>query len=229
MDITTLAAWGEFLGGIAVVASLVYLASQIRQYSRLLRASTASATFSAQNESLAHMQSRVEWSCMGGNMIRIGVIAAVLLISGCSAPGARTAEEAANVAAREAETEAFNAQQLGLVERFYSEDWIYLSYVPWAPQGMTGNREAVKQGLAAGILMFPDRRITVKSRVAEGDTVVDEVEWVGTASDQHPTLQEGERQLFRVIYYNRYRDRKIAETREYAVEVSEVPTQEPEP
>ena len=162
-------------------------------------------------------------------MIRIGVIAAVLLISGCSAPGARTAEEAANVAAREAETEAFNAQQLGLVERFYSEDWIYLSYVPWAPQGMTGNREAVKQGLAAGILMFPDRRITVKSRVAEGDTVVDEVEWVGTASDQHPTLQEGERQLFRVITYNRYRDRKIAETREYAVEVSEVPTQEPEP
>ncbi len=30
MDITTLAAWGEFIGGIAVVVSLVYLASQIR-------------------------------------------------------------------------------------------------------------------------------------------------------------------------------------------------------
>ncbi len=47
MDITTLAAWGEFLGGIAVVASLVYLASQIRQNSKLLRASTASATIAA--------------------------------------------------------------------------------------------------------------------------------------------------------------------------------------
>ena len=44
MDITTLAAWGEFLGGIAVVVSLVYLAGQIRQNSKLLRASTASAT-----------------------------------------------------------------------------------------------------------------------------------------------------------------------------------------
>ena len=44
MDITTLAAWGEFLGGIAVVVSLIYLASQIRQNSRLLRASTASVT-----------------------------------------------------------------------------------------------------------------------------------------------------------------------------------------
>jgi hypothetical protein len=44
MDINTLAAWGEFLGGIAVVVSLVYLASQIRQNSKLLKASTAAAT-----------------------------------------------------------------------------------------------------------------------------------------------------------------------------------------
>jgi hypothetical protein len=49
MDITTLAAWGEFLGGIAVVVSLVYLASRIRQNSRLLRASTASATYQSQS------------------------------------------------------------------------------------------------------------------------------------------------------------------------------------
>ncbi len=42
MDINTLAAWGEFIGGIAVVVSLIYLASQIRQNSKTLRASTAS-------------------------------------------------------------------------------------------------------------------------------------------------------------------------------------------
>jgi hypothetical protein len=40
MDITTLAAWGEFLGGIAVVVSLIYLASQIRQNSRLMQISS---------------------------------------------------------------------------------------------------------------------------------------------------------------------------------------------
>ena len=44
MDITTLAAWGEFLGGIGVIASLIYLASQIRQNSRLMQASTTSAS-----------------------------------------------------------------------------------------------------------------------------------------------------------------------------------------
>jgi hypothetical protein len=42
LDISTLAAWGEFIGGIAVVVSLVYLASQIRQNSKSLKASTAS-------------------------------------------------------------------------------------------------------------------------------------------------------------------------------------------
>ncbi len=49
MDITTLAAWGEFLGGIGVIVSLIYLASQIRQNSRLMRASTASFTMEASN------------------------------------------------------------------------------------------------------------------------------------------------------------------------------------
>ena len=44
LDINTLAAWGEFLGGVGVIASLIYLAGQIRQNSRLLMASTASAT-----------------------------------------------------------------------------------------------------------------------------------------------------------------------------------------
>lgn len=50
LDITTLAAWGEFIGGIAVVVSLIYLASQIRQNSKLLRASTASASVSGVND-----------------------------------------------------------------------------------------------------------------------------------------------------------------------------------
>jgi hypothetical protein len=49
-DITTLAAWGEFLGGIAVVVSLIYLASQIRQNSKLLKASTAGVTLEANNQ-----------------------------------------------------------------------------------------------------------------------------------------------------------------------------------
>ena len=39
LDITTLAAWGEFIGGIAVVVSLIYLAGQIRVSTKTVRAS----------------------------------------------------------------------------------------------------------------------------------------------------------------------------------------------
>ena len=50
MDITTLAAWGEFLGGIAVVVSLIYLASQIRMNTKTVRASNLSGQIAAGSE-----------------------------------------------------------------------------------------------------------------------------------------------------------------------------------
>jgi hypothetical protein len=55
MDITTLAAWGEFLGGIAVVVSLVYLASQIRQNSKLLEAAAEDSRIQTYNATSAMM------------------------------------------------------------------------------------------------------------------------------------------------------------------------------
>jgi ketosteroid isomerase-like protein len=140
---------------------------------------------------------------------------------GCQEPGARTPEEASNIAASEAQTEAFNAKDPDVVDRFYGADLVYQSYGPWAPHGMTGDREAMKAGVAAGMRLFPDRRLTVKSRVAEGDIVVEETEWVGTASDEHPALREGEREVLRDITFSRFQDGKIVEIREYAVVVSE--------
>ncbi len=50
LDITTLAAWGEFIGGIAVVVSLIYLASQIRQNTKTVRASNLSGQIAANSE-----------------------------------------------------------------------------------------------------------------------------------------------------------------------------------
>ena len=44
MDITTLAGWDVYPVGIAVVARLIYLASQIRPNSRLLLSSSMSTT-----------------------------------------------------------------------------------------------------------------------------------------------------------------------------------------
>ncbi|MBW2496605.1 MAG: nuclear transport factor 2 family protein [Deltaproteobacteria bacterium] len=140
---------------------------------------------------------------------------------GCQEPGARTPEEASNIAAAEAWIEAFNAKDQGYVDRFYAEDLVYVPYAPWAPHGTVADREAIKAGVASGMRLFPDRQVTVKSRVAEGDIIVEEIEWVGTASGEHPQLREGERQVLRDITFSRFRDGKIVEVREYAVVVSE--------
>jgi hypothetical protein len=66
LDITTLAAWGEFIGGIAVVASLIYLASQIRQNSKLLEAAAEDSriqTFNATSAMIAGdpEMARIHW------------------------------------------------------------------------------------------------------------------------------------------------------------------------
>ncbi len=53
LDITTLAAWGEFIGGIAVVVSLIYLAGQIRQNSNLLEAAAEDSRMQTFNASTA--------------------------------------------------------------------------------------------------------------------------------------------------------------------------------
>lgn len=44
MDIETLGNVGDFIGGLAVIVSLIYLAQQIRQNTRMLRASALSST-----------------------------------------------------------------------------------------------------------------------------------------------------------------------------------------
>ncbi len=50
LDINTLAAWGEFIGGIAVVVSLIYLASQIRMNTKTVRASNFGSQIAASSE-----------------------------------------------------------------------------------------------------------------------------------------------------------------------------------
>jgi len=68
MHVTTLAAWGEFLGGVAAVGSLFYLVGQIRQNSKLLRAPTASVSGETNSRVpiLAVQDPEVAWVDWGG-------------------------------------------------------------------------------------------------------------------------------------------------------------------
>ena len=133
----------------------------------------------------------------------------------------RATQEEVNTAAAEAQVRAYNSKEEGWFDRFFGEQVAYHTYGPWAPQGLSTDREHLREMAMAGMQIFPDRTMTVKSMVAEGDTVVLETVWAGTAANGHPSLQPGERLVLRNILFNRYRDGKIVKTREYAVQVFE--------
>jgi predicted ester cyclase len=133
----------------------------------------------------------------------------------------RTSEEKVNVAAAEAQVRAYNSKEEGWFDRFFAEKVDYHTYGPWSPQGLSTNRKHLKEMAMGAMQIFPDRTMTVKNMIAEGDTIVLETVWAGTAADGHPNLQPGERLVLRNILFNRYRDGMIVETREYGVPISE--------
>jgi predicted ester cyclase len=133
----------------------------------------------------------------------------------------RTPEEELNVAAAEAQVRAYNSKEEGWFDRFFAEEVDYHTYGPWTPQGLSTDRKHLKEMAMGAMQFFPDRTMKVEGMVAEGDTIALETVWFGTAADGHPSLQPGERLVLRNILFNRYRDGKIVETREYGVRISE--------
>ncbi|MBW2424778.1 MAG: nuclear transport factor 2 family protein [Deltaproteobacteria bacterium] len=153
-------------------------------------------------------------------MTRMIMILAGLLGMACQPQGGLTAEEQANVDAVRTRVAAYNAQAEGWLEDFgggLADDFIYQGYGPWAPEGMTADRDQLIEMVTGAAKAFPDRTTTIHNIVASGDTVVLETEWSGTASDQNPMLKPGERQGLREVLIHRFRDGKIVETKEYGI------------
>ena len=150
-------------------------------------------------------------------MILVGLFAIA-----CQPQGGLTAEEQANIAATKTQVESYNAKAEGWLEEFragHADDFTYQGYGPWAPDGITADRDQLMEMVRGAALAFPDRNTTIHNIFASGDSVIMETEWWGTASDQHPTLKPGERQGLREVLIQRFRDGLIIETREYGINV----------
>jgi ketosteroid isomerase-like protein len=98
-----------------------------------------------------------------------------------------------------------------------SDDFVYHTYAPWSPGGRSTDREGLIAAARAGASYYPDRKSTVLTTIASGNTVFVETEWSGTASDKHPTLEAGERETMRELSIYRFRDGKIIELRYYVL------------
>jgi len=132
----------------------------------------------------------------------------------------RECREQANLDTVRARDAAYNAQAEGWIDAYaasLSDDFVYQAYGPWAPGGMTTDRDGLIAAARTGASYYPDRKSVVLSAIASGDTVFVETEWSGTASDQHPTLQKGDRETMRELFIYHFRDGKIVELRYYVI------------
>ena len=65
MDLSQLADLGEFIGGVAVLVTLVYLAAQIRQNTKVVATNTQSGIFES-------------WAALASDVVRDPAVAALI-------------------------------------------------------------------------------------------------------------------------------------------------------
>ena len=88
--------------------------------------------------------------------------------------------------------ELFNKRTLEWVETCYSPDaeWSELP-LPSTPAGQHGDREFLRQVAQRTLAFFPDRQMEIRNLIAQGDQVVLELDWQGTAAATVGSLRAG--------------------------------------
>ena len=97
-----------------------------------------------------------------------------------------------NEAAARRCVELFNLCTNDWVETCYAPtaEWIELPQ-PSTPAGRQGDRAFLGQASQSMLRLFPDRQIKILNLVAQGDQVVLELDWMGTAAASIGNLKAG--------------------------------------
>jgi ketosteroid isomerase-like protein len=98
--------------------------------------------------------------------------------------------------------ESYNNGTVEWVDTFYARDmqWTELPRAG-SPQGRTGGRDFLRECARSDLALFPDRRMSVIDAVAQGDRVVLELDWEGTAARPIGPLPQGSRVRLRIASF----------------------------
>jgi ketosteroid isomerase-like protein len=88
--------------------------------------------------------------------------------------------------------EIFNKRTTEFVDACFAEnaEWIELP-MPGTPRGRQGNRAFMREQQEQLLRLFPDRQMSIRNLVAQGDQVVLELEWWGTAAMTVGSMNSG--------------------------------------
>ena len=112
--------------------------------------------------------------------------------------------------------EIFNRGTMEWVDVCYAPDadWTELP-TPAAPGGRQGKRTELRAAAEHALALFPDRRLAIRSLVAQGQHVAVELEWSGTASVN--TASPGTAVRLRLASFFRIVDGLITKHTDYCV------------
>jgi ketosteroid isomerase-like protein len=116
--------------------------------------------------------------------------------------------------------ELFNERTLKWVDTCFAEnaEWIELP-IPGISRGRGGNRAFLRETASRTLKLYPDRQMSIRNLVAQGDQAVLELDWWGTTGEEVGSLKIGTKIRFRVASFFRLVDGLIVRQTDYCIPV----------
>lgn len=116
--------------------------------------------------------------------------------------------------------EIYNKRTTEFVDICFAEDaeWIELP-TPGRPKGRQGNRAFMREQQEQILRLFPDRQMNILNLVAQGEQVVLELEWRGTAAATVGGLRAGAQARLRIASSFTLVDGLIVRQTDYCVPI----------
>ena len=117
----------------------------------------------------------------------------------------------------------FNERTLEWVDTCFAEnaEWIELP-IPGISRGRQGNRAFLRETAEGTLSLYLDRHMSIRNLIAQGDQVVLELEWWGTAAAAVGGLSVGAQIHFRVASFFALFDGLIVRQTDYCVPIPNV-------
>jgi ketosteroid isomerase-like protein len=117
----------------------------------------------------------------------------------------------------------FNKRTLEWVDTCFAEnaEWIELP-IPSISRGRQGNRAFLRETAERILELYPDRQMSIRNLIAQGEQVVLELEWWGTAAAAVGGVSVGAQIHFRVASFFTLVDGLIVRQTDYCVPIPNV-------
>ena len=116
--------------------------------------------------------------------------------------------------------EIFNQRTTEFVDACFAEnaEWIELP-TAGRPAGRQGNRAFLREQQKQLLSLFPDRQLTIRNLVAQGDQVVLEQDWSGTAAMDLGSVKAGSKVRLQIASFFKLVDGLIVKQTDYCISI----------